>query len=130
VSKQAQLLLLEDDNFDVVVLQRSMATAKIKFEVHLATDGEEALEKLGLLGEQSFDIHPEIVVLDINVPRISGLEVCRKIRQTPKYKNLHVVFFSGSRSEQDKAQAFIAGANAYFDKNEGPRALMQHIQQL
>ena len=130
MSAQAQLLLLEDDNFDVIVLQRSMAAAKMDFQLHIATDGEEALGQLGLLEKTNTTVDLAIVVLDINVPRISGIEVCTKIRQCPRYKNLHVVFFSGSRSKRDETQALLAGANAYFDKNEGPHKLLQYIQQL
>lgn len=130
MNAQTQVLLLEDDEFDVVVLQRSIKAAKIELDLQVASDGEEALQKLGLMQGPKPQALPNIAVLDINVPRISGIDVCAHIRQQPSLANLHVVFFTGSRSKQDEAQAWRAGADAYFDKNTGPQALLEHIQKL
>ena len=111
------------------MLKRSLAAANLNVDLQLARDGEEALSKLGHLQQNTENnLHPTIAILDINVPRISGFDVCRQIRQNPEFLDLHIIIFSGSTSENDEKNAFHAGADAYFDKNNGPDALIDHLQ--
>lgn len=129
LNTSSPILLLEDDTFDVIVLRRSFAAANLDVDLHIASDGEEALTTLGLLQQDTKKkAHPSIAILDINVPRISGFEVCRQIRLNPESQNLHIIFFSGSSSAHDEKAAFEAGADVYFDKNKGPNALIEHLQ--
>jgi CheY-like chemotaxis protein len=129
LNKLSPILLLEDDVFDVIVLQRSFAAANLDMDLHIVNDGEQALTTLGLLQQDiETKIHPSIAILDINVPRISGFDVCRQIRLKPELQNLPIVFFSGSTSENDEKSAFEAGADDYFDKNKGPHALIEYLQ--
>lgn len=129
LTKLSPILLLEDDTFDVIVLQRSFAAANLDVDLHIVSDGEEALTTLGLLQQDiETEIHPSIAILDINVPRISGFDVCRQIRLNPELQDLPIVFFSGSTSENDEKTAFDAGADVYFDKNKGPDALIRYLQ--
>lgn len=129
LNKLSPIFLLEDDTFDVIVLQRSFAASNLDVDLQVVSDGEEALTKLGLL-QQDIEVRtlPSIAILDINVPRISGFDVCRQIRQNPDLQNLHIIFFSGSTSAIDEKTAFDAGADVYFDKNKGPNALIEHLQ--
>ena len=131
LNRQSPVLLLEDDTFDVIVLQRAFAAANLDMDLYITSDGEEALTALGLLQEDAeAKIQPSIAILDINVPRISGFDVCRQIRLNRELKKLHIIFFSGSTSATDEKSAFEAGADAYFDKNKGPDALTTHLQSL
>lgn len=128
MSQSHTILLLEDDNFDVLALQRALKRSALDAQLHVASDGEEALALLGLLEEPAAAaVAPDVAILDINVPRISGFDVCKQIRGHEATRALHVAFFSGSVSPQDEKQAFDAGANAYFNKNEGPEKLIEHL---
>lgn len=128
MSQAKPVLLLEDDSFDVIVLQRSLAASKLQVDLHAVSNGEEALTALGLSQRKVQEtLDPALVILDINVPRISGFEVCRQIRQSKHLQNIHVVFFSGSTSANDQEMAFDAGADYYFDKNHGPEGLISHL---
>ena len=129
MSQPSPILLLEDDAFDVIVLQRSFAAANLDAVLHVVSDGEEALSVLGLQQQDiESKIHPTIAILDINVPRILGFDVCSQIRQSPELKDLHIIFFSGSTFATDQKSAFDVGADAYFDKNKGPDGLILHLQ--
>ncbi|MGB0867008.1 MAG: response regulator [Granulosicoccaceae bacterium] len=131
MSEIRPVLLLEDDTFDVILLQRSLAAVDLPTTLHIVSDGEEALRALGLLQPQDrLEPAPAIAVLDINVPKISGFEVCRQIRDCALTRDLHVVFFSGSTSSNDEKLALAAGADHYFDKNKGPQSLLNHLQSL
>lgn len=131
LSSNSPILLLEDDTFDVIVLRRSLAAANLKAELCHASNGEDALATLNQMKiNNEPSAAPTTAILDINVPRISGFDVCQHIRQDPSLQHLHIIFFSGSSSANDEKRAFEAGANAYFDKNKGPDGLVEYLQHL
>ncbi len=122
------VLLLEDDSFDVIVLQRSLAAAKLNVELRIATDGEQALDMLGINDGDEEDNALCAVILDINVPRVSGIDVCTRLRLREDMANIPVAIFSGSTSSSDADAALAAGANAYFNKNTGPAELIAYLK--
>lgn len=93
------------------------------YEVRTASDGEEALEALSLRT-------PEVVVLDLVLPEISGYEVCEYIRATPSLQHVPVAVISGRALAPDRAYAFEAGANTFLSKPFAPEALLAEVQRL
>ena len=101
-----KILLLEDNPGDVALFERTIDNSEIK----TAATGEEALGLL--LG----GFTPHLVVLDINVPLLSGFEVLSKIKSDPRLRMIPVVVFSGSDRAEDVQQAYRLGAAAYISK--------------
>jgi CheY-like chemotaxis protein len=113
------LLLVEDDENDVFFLQRALQSAGASLELHVAADGRQALDYLqGRNGFADRKAHPlpKLVLLDLKMPYVSGLEVLRQIRADPQLRKIIVVVFTSSSLESDVAQAYEIGANSFLVK--------------
>lgn len=113
------LLLVEDDENDVFFLRRALQSAGATVQLHVATDGRQALDYLH--GRNGFEDRaryplPALVLLDLKVPYVSGLEVLRQIRADPKLRKLIVVVFTSSSLDSDVVQAYEIGANSFLVK--------------
>lgn len=109
------ILLIEDNPDDAQLTLRALKKNNILNEVVLAHDGVEALDYL--FGAREVD--PQIVLLDLKLPRVDGLEVLRKIRANDRTKFLAVVVLTSSKEEQDIVESYSLGANAYVRKPVG-----------
>jgi len=105
------VLLVEDNPDDVALTLRAFKKSKILNEVVVAKDGEEALGKLF-----SGAPLPQLVLLDLKLPKVDGLEVLRRIRSDEKLKMLPVVILTSSREEKDLVEGYTLGANSYVQK--------------
>ena len=112
------ILLAEDNPIDADLALRSLATNKADDEIVLAADGSEALDCLYRRGmhEARDTGHPAVVILDLKMPKVDGLEVLRQIKTDPRLKHIPVVMFTSSREEVDLARCYQQGANAYIVK--------------
>ncbi|GGB91376.1 response regulator [Marinobacterium zhoushanense] len=125
------ILLVEDNPDDEALALRAFKKCNISNELWIARDGEEALNLLlGSDTETSEYRHlPAVVLLDLNLPKISGLEVLRRIRNDPHTKTLPVVILTSSKHEEDLIAGYQLGANSYVRKpvdfNEFARAVSQ-----
>lgn len=114
-----QLLVLEDDENDVFFLRRALQSTGIELDLHVASDGRQALDYLlGRHGYADRAKHPlpQLVLLDLKVPYISGLDVLRQIRATPELRKLIVVVLTSSALDSDVVQAYEIGANSFLVK--------------
>jgi len=107
-----ELLLIEDSFGDVALAQEAFAGARIANHMSIATDGEEALRKLHVDDRP----RPDLILLDLNLPRMSGLEVLRAIRNDPSLRGIPVVVLTGSSAADDVRESYANGANAYIVK--------------
>ena len=105
------ILLVEDNADDAALTLRALKKNNITNEVVVARDGTEALEIL--LGN---DCAPALVLLDLKLPKVDGMEVLRRIRAHEKTKHLPVVIFTSSREEQDLIRGYDLGTNSYIRK--------------
>ena len=113
------ILLVEDDYNDVLLIQRAFRKANIKPLVSTVSDGDETilyLQGKGKYADRSQYPLPLLVLLDLKLPRRSGLEVLAWIRQQPQLKRLLVVVLTSSQENSDLAQAYDLGANSYLVK--------------
>jgi two-component system, response regulator len=110
------ILLVEDNADDVELTLRVLKHHHIANEVVVARDGEEALAFL--FGEDSVFARqlPSVVVLDLNMPKVNGLEVLRRIRAEPRTRQLPVVIMTTSSEERDIVASYALGANSYVRK--------------
>ncbi len=106
------ILLIEDNPDDIELTLRVFKKNKILNEVVVAHDGEEALKYL--LGEES--IIPALILLDIKLPKVDGLEVLKRIRADQRTKFIPVVILTSSKEEADLVQGYNNGANSYIRK--------------
>src|ERR1051325_1542711 len=113
------ILLAEDDPKDAQLTTRALAEAKAPGSVVIARDGEEALDYLygrTVASQTGIDSPPCVVLLDLKMPKINGLEVLRTIKSDPQLKTIPVVMLTSSRQDRDVAESYQLGANAYVVK--------------
>ena len=106
------ILLVEDNPDDIELTLRAFKKSNIANEMVVARDGEQAIEML--LGERR--IQPAVVLLDLKLPKIEGLEVLRRVRENGATKLLPVVILTSSREENDLISGYRGGANSYIRK--------------
>ena len=114
-----RILIIDDSPDDVTLTLRALRKNNITNAVDIATDGEEALRQLFPSEEPSDgrpDALPALVLLDLNMPKVSGLEVLRSIRSNPRTKYLPVVVLTTSTEERDIANTYDIGANSFVRK--------------
>jgi CheY-like chemotaxis protein len=114
----ARILLVEDDENDVFFLKRAFTAAGVNAELQVARDGREALESLGIAKncDWSDRLLPDLVLLDLKIPYVPGLEVLRLIREERSLSCVIVVVLTSSAAESDLVQAYELGANSYLVK--------------
>ena len=113
------ILLVEDNPSDIGLTKRALAKSHIANEMIVAEDGQEALDYLfgnGQYAGRDVSNLPALVLLDLKLPRVDGLEVLRQIRADPRTSRLPVVILTTSKEELDVAQSYDLGANSYIRK--------------
>ncbi len=106
------ILLVEDDKVDAMAVQRAVKELKISNPLHVAGDGEQALEFL----RQPDTIEPCLILLDINMPRMNGIEFLKVIKQDEKLRLIPVVVLTTSKEDRDKFDSFNLGVAGYMLK--------------
>ena len=112
--KTGDILLVDDNPDDVALTLRALKQNNIGNPVHVAYDGEEALSRL--LAEGPGTGLPSLVLLDLNLPKVTGLEVLRRLRSVPRTRYLSVVVLTTSSEERDIVESYSLGANSYVRK--------------
>lgn len=110
------LLLVEDNPDDVELIRRAFRRVRLPSAIHVARDGVEALELLFDGRGETRRVLPRVVLLDLKLPRVSGLEVLSRIRSDERTRRLPVVVLTSSREEPDVRKAYELGANSYVVK--------------
>jgi CheY-like chemotaxis protein len=116
VGKPIEILLVEDNKGDVGLIEEVFEEAKFRNNIHVAEDGEETI--LYLHGEGKFlgSTRPDIIILDLNLPKKDGREVLREIKEDSNLKSIPVVILTTSTAEKDILRAYELHANAYITK--------------
>jgi two-component system, response regulator len=113
------ILLVEDNPNDEALTLRTLRKNDVRSEIVVVRDGVEALDWLFGLGthvDRDASILPQVVLLDLKLPKLSGLEVLRAMRAHPRTKRLPVVLLTSSKEDQDVFAAYDLGANSYVRK--------------
>jgi two-component system response regulator len=114
VNRTRVILLVEDNDDDVELTLRAFARSEVIYEMVVVRDGAAALEYL--LRRAPGDGAPQIVLLDLKLPRLDGLEVLRRMRADERTRRLPVVILTSSDEEQDLAACYDLGANSFVRK--------------
>lgn len=114
--RQIEILLVEDNPGDVLLTKEAFSEAKIWNNIHVARDGEEALDYLYNEGEFADAVRPDLILLDLNLPKIDGREVLDKVKSHDILKRIPVVVLTSSKAEQDVIKTYDLHANSYVLK--------------
>jgi len=119
MSVERHILLVEDNDDDVQLTLRALRLHRVANRVEVVSDGADALDYLhcrgAYAGRDRMDL-PQLVLLDLKLPKVGGLEVLTQIRQNPRTKRLPVVILTSSNTEADVARSYDLGANSYIRK--------------
>jgi two-component system, response regulator len=131
--KNKRILLVEDNPNDEILTLMALKDARIKNEVDVVRDGEEALNFLFCKQQYSNrSVHdlPQLVLLDLKLPKVDGLEVLKQIRAHEVTKRLPVVILTSSREEQDLINSYDNGVNSYIVKPMDTAQFTKSIEQV
>lgn len=117
-NKSAEILLVEDNPGDVLLTKEAFRTTQFKYNLRIAKDGDEALKILNRQGEFNNTPLPDLILLDLNLPKINGREVLEKIKTNIKLRDIPVIILSGSDRESDMTSSYDLHANSYLVKPE------------
>ncbi len=110
------ILLVEDNADHVELILKALRDNNVLNEVHVVTNGEEALDFLYQRGEYADASRPGLILLDIKLPKVDGIEVLRRIKADPKLKSIPVVMLTTSAGEEEMVESYNCGANSYIVK--------------
>ena len=116
---EVEILLVEDNPDDVDLTLHALKRENLANRIEVARDGEEALDFLFCRGRHSqrrFDHPPRVVLLDLKLPKVDGLEVLRALKSDPRTRPIPVVILTASREEKDLISSYQLGVNAYIQK--------------
>lgn len=111
-----EILLVEDSPADVRLTREAMKDARVRNNVHVAADGVEAMDFLHKRGKHASAPTPDLILLDLNLPRKDGREVLEEIKQTEALRRIPVVVLTTSQAERDILHSYQLNANAYVTK--------------
>ncbi len=112
----AEILLIEDNLGDVLLTKEAFRSTHFKYNLRVAKDGEEALRILNQEGEFNNLPLPDLILLDLSLPKIDGREVLEKIKKNSDLKDIPVIILSGSAAESDMTSSYDLHANSYVVK--------------
>lgn len=114
-----KILLVEDNPDDITITQKAMKEAKVANELYVVRDGQEALDFLqhqGTYQNPASSPKPGLILLDINLPKVNGLDVVGQIKQDPDLKRIPVVMLTVSKRDEDIVKSYENGCNSFLQK--------------
>lgn len=112
MNEKSHFLLIEDDDVDIMTMKRAFKDLKIPNPLNVVRNGEEAISFLG----NENNPKPSIILLDLNMPKMTGLELLKKIKDNDMLKAIPVIIFTTSNQEKDKVESFKLGIGGYMVK--------------
>lgn len=129
-ARPIQILLVEDNPGDVRLIQESFREGKVINKIHVVRDGEEAMAFLRREGNYADAVRPDIILLDLNLPKKNGREVLDEIKADEHLKRVPVVVLTCSSAEQDMLKSYDHHANSYIVKPVNLRDFMEVIKSI
>ena len=132
-SHPVEILLVEDNPEDLELALRSLRNANLTNHIHVARDGAEALEFIFCEGEYSarnIEEPPKVILLDLKLPKIDGLEVLRRIKSDPRTKAIPTVVMTSSKEQNDVVESYRLGVNSYIVKPVNFEGFVKAVQEV
>lgn len=125
-----EILLVEDDPGDVLMTTEALAESKVLNNLTVVSNGEEALRYLLREGEHADAVRPDLVLLDLNLPRVDGREVLARVKADERLRTIPVVVLTTSEAEEDVLRSYDLHANAYVTKPVDFESFVDVIRQV
>ena len=128
-----EILIVEDSPPDLELALRALKKANLSNRIHIARDGAEALEFIFCEGEHSgrkIENGPKVILLDLKLPKIDGLEVLKRIKGDPRTNSIPVVVLTSSKEQKDVAESYKLGVNSYIVKPVNFERFAEAVQKL
>jgi CheY-like chemotaxis protein len=125
-----EVLLVEDSPGDVRLTREAFKDAKVHINLHVASDGAEAMDFLNLEGKHSNAPRPDLILLDLNLPKKDGREVLEEIKESPTLKSIPVVILTTSASDVDILGSYRLHANCYITKPVGLDGFLEVVKSI
>jgi chemotaxis family two-component system response regulator Rcp1 len=125
-----EVLLVEDSPGDVRLTREAFKDAKVHINLHVASDGAEAMDFLNREGKHSDVPRPDLILLDLNLPKKDGREVLDEIKQSPVLKSIPVVILTTSASDEDILRSYRLHANCYITKPVGLDGFLEVVKSI
>ncbi|MDB6155388.1 MAG: two-component system response regulator [Chthoniobacteraceae bacterium] len=128
-----EILLVEDNPEDLALALRALRKSNLTNRIHVARDGEEALEFIfceGPHAERNIEDEPKLILLDLKLPKVDGLEVLRRIKADPRTRNIPTVVLTSSKEQSDLVESYELGVNSYLIKPVNFESFTAAVQQL
>lgn len=129
-ARTVDVLLVEDDPGDVLMTREAFEHHKIRNQLHVVNDGEQAMQFLRRTGEYASAPRPGLILLDLNLPRRDGLEVLAELKGDPDLRVIPVVILTTSQADEDILRSYALHANAYVSKPVDFERFMDVIRQI
>src|SRR5665213_357361 len=114
-----EILIVEDSEQDLELALRALRKAKLSNHIHVARDGQEALEFIfceGPYAERKIENGPKVILLDLKLPKVDGLEVLQRLKSDPRTRSIPVVVLTSSKEQNDVVESYNLGVNSYIVK--------------
>jgi CheY-like chemotaxis protein len=128
--RQVEILLVEDDPGDVLMTREAFQDYKLRNQLHVVNDGVDAMSFLRQEGEHADKPRPDLVLLDLNLPRMDGREVLEEIKSDPELASIPVVVLTTSEAEDDVLRSYSLHANAYVTKPVDFERFIEVVRQI
>lgn len=131
--QEVEILLVEDDPADVELTLHALRKNNLANRIHVARDGEEALDFLFCredFSNRTFEQPPKIILLDLKLPKVNGLEILRQVKGDPRTKAIPVIVLSGSKEDRDLTECYKLGVNSYIQKPVDFNEFRERVRQL
>lgn len=131
--QSVEILLVEDHPQDLELAQRALQKAKLTNRIHVARDGEEALEFIfceGPYSNRRLEDSPKLILLDLKLPKVSGLEVLQRLKGDPRTRRIPVVILTSSKEQKDVIESYHLGVNSYIVKPVNFESFAAAVQQI
>ena len=129
----AEILLVEDNPQDLELTQRALRKANLANHIHIARDGAEALDFLfceGAHAGRKIEDGPKVILLDLKLPKLDGLQVLKRIKSDPRTRTIPVVVLTSSKEQNDVVESYHLGVNSYIVKPVNFERFAEAVQQL
>ncbi len=127
-TKNKTIFLVEDNRGDIGLIQEALRRTASQCEVVIARDGMEAMAYLRQDGEYAGAVRPDLILLDLNLPKKDGREVLAEIKANPSLKHIPIIVLSTSRNEEDISKSYDLHVNCYISKSRNLSQLFKIVQ--
>jgi len=132
-SRAVEILLVEDNDADADLALHALEKSKIVNHIQRMPDGEQALDFLfcrGSFSDRRFDSPPHLVLLDLKLPKVDGLQVLRELKSDPRTRAIPVILLTASKEERDVIEGYTTGVNSYIQKPVNFDQFQEVVRQL